>query len=59
MECQSLHTVETLIRLGIGSRDRISSIRSELRFVISVISSSSDFASQKREEGKSRLIVSG
>lgn len=60
MECHSLHTVETLMRLGIGSRDRISSTRSELRFVISVISSSSDFATQKREEeGKRRLMVSG
>ena len=37
MECHSLHTVEALIRMGIGRRDRISSMRSVLRFVISVI----------------------
>ena len=37
MGCHSLHTVEALIRMGIGRRDRISSMRSVLRFVISVI----------------------
>lgn len=59
MECHSLQTVETLMRVGIGSRERMSWMRSELRFVISVISSSSDIASQKREEGNRRVIVSG
>jgi len=47
------------MRVGIGSRERMSWMRSELRFVISVISSSSDIASQKREEGNRRVIVSG
>lgn len=37
MECHSLQTVEALIKVGIGRRDRISSMRSVLRFVISVI----------------------
>lgn len=42
MECQSLQTVETLMRVGIGRNDKMSSSRSELRFVISVISFRSD-----------------
>lgn len=37
MECHSLQTVEARIRVGIGRRERISSIRSVLRFVISVV----------------------
>jgi len=37
IRCHDLHTVETLIKVGIGRRERISSIRSVLRLVISVI----------------------